>query len=260
MTARAFFRYDGERYVGNDAARGPWSEDACHAGPVTGVIAGTLEQLLADKQLTRITVRYTRPVPIAGFSVSASIVADRRVASYTAATLVDDEGKTCAAAEGLHIVPESIGELSTIDVSAPKFSEATPGEFPVKDALHGSTYFGSEVEIAYPPNQDDEPGPTTLWMRAPDIVEGEASSPFQTLCPLADCANGISRHSEFGRVSCVNPDLTIVVHRLPESAWLASRAISFWDPNGIGSTNAILFDKAGPIGSALQSLVLRRLG
>ncbi|MDJ0908733.1 MAG: thioesterase family protein [Woeseiaceae bacterium] len=256
---KAFFRREGDHFVGNDAARGPWSERACHAGPVTGVIAGALEQLLPHKQLARITVRYMRPVPLAGFSVSVSTIFERRVASYTSAKLVDVDGKVCAEAEGLHLVPESIGDTPTADASAPLFSESTLGRFPVQDALHDKPFFGSEIEIAYPPDQDTDPGPTTLWMRAPAIVEGETPSPFQTLCPLADCANGISRNSEFLHVSCVNPDLTIVVHRLPESDWLASRAISFWEPNGVGSTNAILFDERGAIGSALQTLVLRHV-
>ena len=259
MSTGAFFRREGDHFIGNDAARGPWSEHACHAGPVTGIIAGALEERFPHKQLARITVRYMRPVPLAGFSVSASTIFERRVASYTSATLVDGDGKVCAEAEGLHLIPESIGEPPTVDASAPSFREATLGEFPVKDALHDKPFFGSEVEIAYPPDEDTDPGPTTLWMRAPAIIEGETPSPFQTLCPLADCGNGISRNSEFLHVSCVNPDLTVVVHRLPDSEWLASRAISFWEPNGIGSTNAILFDERGAIGSALQTLVLRHI-
>jgi len=39
----AFFASaDGEWFTGNDAARGPWSADACHAGPVTGLSQATL--------------------------------------------------------------------------------------------------------------------------------------------------------------------------------------------------------------------------
>ncbi len=255
----AFFRREGDHFVGNDAARGPWSEHACHAGPVTGVIAGALEALLPHKQLTRMTVRYLRPVPIAGFTVSASTSFERRVASYTAASLVGSDGKVCAEAEGLHLATTSLDDLPTANLPGPSIDEAVSGAFPVKDALHDKPFFGSEVEIAYPPEEDNSPGPTTIWMRTPAIVEGETPSPFQSLCPLADCANGISRNSEFRDVSCVNPDLTIAIHRLPVSGWLASRSVSFWEPTGIGSTNAILFDERGAIGSALQTLVLRHI-
>ena len=49
----------------------------------------------------------------------------------------------------------------------------------------------------------------------------------------------------------------MLLHRLPESEWLASKGISFWEPTGIGSTAATLYDERGAIGAALQSLVIR---
>ena len=55
----------------------------------------------------------------------------------------------------------------------------------------------------------------------------------------------------------VNPDLTIILHRLPESEWLASSAISFWEPTGIGLSQATLFDEKGPIGVASQTLLVQ---
>lgn len=252
----AFFRRDADVYVGNDAARGPWAADACHAGPVTGVIAGELEAVLPDKQLTRITVNYLRPVPVTGFRVAAEVSRDRRTAAYTRAKLFDAESRLCAEAEGLHLKTRDIGPVSPSGIAAPVLSEATPGRFPVMRALHDLPFFGDAVEIAYPPGETTEPGPTTLWMRAPAIVAGEQSSPFQRLCALADCGNGISRNAEFGQVSCINPDLTIAVHRLPASEWLASAAVSFWEPTGLGTTRATLFDTEGPIGTAVQTLVL----
>ncbi len=57
----------------------------------------------------------------------------------------------------------------------------------------------------------------------------------------------------------MNPDLTINVFRLPQSDWLASSALSFWEPSGVGLSQAQLFDTKGPIGFALQSLIIRPL-
>jgi hypothetical protein len=57
----------------------------------------------------------------------------------------------------------------------------------------------------------------------------------------------------------VNPDLTISVFRLPESDWIAGKGHSIWQPNGLGLTEATLFDEAGAVGSALQTLVLRSI-
>ena len=142
---------------------------------------------------------------------------------------------------------------------APDFSKASPGAFPVERAVHGLPFFSSGIEVAYPPGETSDAGPTTLWMRALPIIDGEQCSPFQRLCPLADCGNGISRNSTFAEATFVNPDLTINIFRLPASDWLASSAMSFWEPSGVGMSQAQLFDTRGPIGYALQSLIIRPL-
>jgi len=42
---KAFFSsVDGDWFTPNAEARGPWSEDACHAGPPTGLIARALRK------------------------------------------------------------------------------------------------------------------------------------------------------------------------------------------------------------------------
>ena len=257
--SQAFFHREGDWYVGNDPARGPWSAEDCHAGPVTGVIAGEAERLIGDKQLVRLTVNYVRPVPVAGFMAVAEPAGSGRTAASVSVTLRDRDGKLCATAQSLHLALNEIPAPPTAEPSAPRFEDAQQGSFPVKAPLHDLPFFGSEIEVAYPPGEDNEPGPTTLWMRVPPIVAGETTSPFQSLCPLADCANGFARNADFTEVSCVNPDLTILVHRLPRSEWLASKGVSFWEPSGIGSTQATLYDTDGVIGSALQSLVIRPL-
>jgi hypothetical protein len=96
-----------------------------------------------------------------------------------------------------------------------------------------------------------------MWMKTLPIVEGEIASPFQRLCTIADCGNGISRNAEFTDASFINADLTINVFRLPESEWLASQAKSFWESTGIGMSHATLFDTRGAIGVALQTLIVK---
>lgn len=257
--AKAFFRRDGEHYIGNDPARGPWSADACHAGPVTAILAGALERAVPDKQLARLTVNFRRPVPIGGFDVHAEAVREGRAASEASAVLKDADGKICAVAHSLHLVAGALGDLPTAVPERPIFEEARPDTFPVDKALHGLPFFSSGIEVAYPPGEAPHLGPSTIWMRTLPIVEGEMPSPIQVLCPLADCGNAISRNAEFADVSCVNPDLTLTVFRPPVSDWLASQSTSFWEPSGIGMSQAQLFDTEGVVGFALQTLLIRPL-
>jgi hypothetical protein len=252
-----FTSVDGEWFTGNDAARGPWSADACHAGPVTGLLARAVEQAVDDKQLARITADYIRPIPMTGFRIDTEIVRSGRAATNCRATLVDADGKVCATATSLHLATSEFDRLPTSSIDCPSREHAKPGQFVVEPAHHDHSFFGNWIEVAYPPGEDNSPGPTTVWMRAPQLLANEQPSPFQRACPLADCGIGISRIADLTVASFVNPDLTVVLHRLPESEWLASSAISFWEPTGIGLSQATLFDEKGPIGVASQTLLVQ---
>ena len=256
----AFFSSDdGDWFVGNDAARVPWSADACHAGPVTGLIARALERTVTEKQLVRITADYRRPIPLSGFRIDTEITRSGRAGATATATLIDTDGKVCATATSLHLVKSDFEALPTANEVGPSRQEATPGKFAVERTHHDLPFFGNAIDVAYPPGEDNSPGPTTLWMKTPPLLDDEVATPFQRICPLADCGNGTSRNAELTDLTFVNPDLTIVLHRLPESEWLASSAVSFWEPTGIGLSRATLFDEKGPVGYALQTLLIQPL-
>ena len=260
MTERVFFSIrDDEWYVGNDGARGPWSEHACHAGPVTGLLVRALERAIDDKQLVRITTDYMRPIPMTGFRIETETVRNGRAVASGKASLIDGDGKVCATATSLSIIRSDFERLPTASIETPSRKNAAPGEFVIESAHHGKPFFRDWIEVEYPPGESNSPGPTTLWMRAPPLLEGEVPSPFQSICPLADCGNGISRNSNLDTATFVNPDLTIVLHRLPETEWHAMSAVSFWEPSGIGLSQGTLFDEKGPVGVASQTLLIQPL-
>ncbi len=253
-----FFFADGDYLVANDSARGPWSADACHAGPVSGLLARAAEAVVTDKQLVRLTANFVRPVPMGGIRIDCEAVHSGRVVTSTTMTAFDRRGRICVTATTNHIVVENTGELSTPNAPPPLSRDDEPDDFIISNAPHGQPFISNFVETRYPPGSINELGPNTLWMRTPALLNGETPSPFQRACPLADCGNAISRNQELTEVSFVNSDITVALHRFPESDWLASESISHWQNNGIGLSHATLFDELGEIGFALQSLVLRR--
>ena len=253
----SFFRREGNRFAGNDAARSPWFEDACHGGPVLTLAAYGLESAVTDKQLCRVTVTFQRPVPMDGLSLEAHAERTGRSVSTASVVMRDAKGRICVTGEGLFIATGDFGELPTPSIASPKFADATPGEFPVQQAVHGKRYFANCIEVAYPPGESGKCGPGMMWMKTPQLLAGEEPTLFQVACPIADCGNGIGRNAGFNVASYVNPDVTIALHRLPNSRWLASDAISHWQPSGIGLSQATLFDKLGPIGVAVQTLIVR---
>ncbi|WP_390618951.1 thioesterase family protein [Maricurvus nonylphenolicus] len=258
-SSNAFFHTsDGITFIGNDAARGPWMADACHAGPVTGIIARAFELLVTDKQLLKLSVELLKPVPMDGFQVNTEITKAGRAVTTASADIVDLQGKLIATASSLHMVVQDLGEVPTAPFESHRFSDSVPGGFPIEKTSHGLPGFSSGIEVRYPPGHDNSPGPTSIWMKTLPLLEGEEPSAFQKLCPLADCGNGTSRNQNGFDIRFMNPDITIVMHRASSADWLLSSAESHWQPTGLGLAQANLFDELGPIGSVMQTLLLQK--
>lgn len=260
-TINSFFTSkDNQWFTPTDHARGPWDEHACHAGPPTGLLARAVEQLLPDQRLTRLTVNLFRPVPFAGFHIKACIVRQGRTVSLSEAQLMDDQNKVLVTVAGMHLAPGQETDMPSFRQHFGSVAEASSGSFPISETLHGKPAFnGSGVEVRYPAGQNHKPGPTTAWLKTVPLLHTETPSPFQRLCPLADCGNAFGRNAEAHEVSFMNTDLTILLHRDPQGEWLGTQSVGYWEPNGIGMADALLFDEQGAVGRALQTLVLRQL-
>ncbi|MBX2839199.1 MAG: thioesterase family protein [Gammaproteobacteria bacterium] len=254
----AFFTHDGSIFYPTDHCRGPWDEHACHAGPPTGLLARALEQQVADQQLVRITVDLLRAIPFAGFTIDASTVRQGRTVSTTSATLLSLEGKPIVTAKGLHMKPQPTYAYNTHSVSYGIPENAHQGLFPIRHSRHNKAFFsGTGVQVRYPDEHDHNPGPTTAWLKTVPLLNDEEPSPFQRMCPMADCGNAFSRNNDLQEVAFLNTDLTVMLFRAPVGDWMGSHSEGFWEPNGIGLADAQLFDEIGVVGRALQTLLLK---
>lgn len=259
VCANAFFTTsDDHWFTPTDHTRGPWDTQACHAGPPTGLLARAVEQLIDDKRLIRLTVDLLRPIPFAGFHIEASITRSGRSTASTSASLISNEGKLVASASGLHLIEQEPTEYPTHAINVTNPANAQDGPFPI-NTLHDLPAFnGDGVQIRYPEGENSAPGPTTVWMKTVPLLESETPSAFQRICPLADCGNAFGRNAEPNEVSFVNPDLTIALHRAPVGDWLGSHSVGYWEPTGQGLADALLFDKHGAVGRAVQTMLLKR--
>jgi len=254
----SFFTHErGERFRPTDHARGPWHPEHCHAGPPTGLVARALERLVPDKRLTRLTLNLMRPIPHAGFRIRATLARDGRIAATSRAEIVADDGRVVASAEGLHLLSRPAHPYPTRTDSIGSPDDARPGPFPIPRTVHGlPSFLGPGVETRYPDGENGEPGPTIAWLRTVPLLPDEIPSPFQRICPLADCGNAFGRNADPPAVTFANADLTLTLHRDPLGEWLGARAIGFWEADGIGMSEAALFDLHGRVGLAVQTLVL----
>ncbi|WP_299644011.1 thioesterase family protein [uncultured Ruegeria sp.] len=252
-----FHQRDDGAFIGNDAARGPWSAAHCHAGPVSGLIVRAAEtEIGPEKMLTRLTVDLLRPLPLAGLRVAAETTRHTKTLGTTRVTVHDLDDTLCATATTMHLLRRYLGQVPNVDIDAPRIEDVVEGPFPIGEIRHDLPGFAHYSDIRYPTGGKQGAGPKTIWMRTPQLLQGEDQSPIQTLCPLADCGNGISWNAPTSEMGFMNTDLTVHIHREPVSDWLASKSVSHWQPSGIGMSQSVLFDTQGPVGTALQTLVL----
>ncbi|MEM9605751.1 MAG: thioesterase family protein [Pseudomonadota bacterium] len=257
MDGSFFTTEDNRWFTPTSHSRGPWHVDHCHAGPPTALAVRALEQALPTQRLTRITVDLLRPIPHAGFSVDAEVQRAGRGVSRAVCRLRDADGREVTTVSGLYMIESKPQTLPTQHDAIPGPECAAPGGFPIAVPLHTEPTFVGGVEVRYPDGEGPAPGPTTVWMRTVPILPDETPSPFQRICPLGDCGNAFGRNANATDISFVNPDLTIVLHRDPEGEWLGMRAIGFWEANGIGTSDAALYDRHGCVGRAMQTLFIR---
>ena len=111
------------------------------------------------------------------------------------------------------MTPQANHPLPSHAVDYGKHTDAVTGDFPIRKTLHDKPAFnGAGVSVKYPEGQTPEPGPTIAWMKTVPLLQDETPSPFQRICPLADCGNAFSRNAEPSEFNFMNPDLTILLH------------------------------------------------
>lgn len=101
-------------------------------------------------------------------------------------------------------------------------------------------------------------GPGEVWMRPlRDLLPGEPLSPLVRLVATADFGNGISAELPFEDYIFINADLTIHLWRAPVGEWIGLNAKTMLMGAGAGTAESVLHDERGPVGRALQALVVQ---
>jgi hypothetical protein len=117
------------------------------------------------------------------------------------------------------------------------------------------------MDIRFVAGQFWELGPATAWfrLRVP-LVAGERPSALQRLAAAADFGNGISTVFPWQDHRFINPDLTIYVERDPAGEWVCLSSETRVVAGGVGIAESVLYDCDGPVGRAIQALVVERRG
>jgi hypothetical protein len=269
----AFFRAEGDLFVPTELTRGPWDPDFQHAGPPAGLIAREVETVGGgeERHVGRITFEILRAVPIAPVRVEARIVRPGRSVELIEAMLSDEEGEVVKA-RAWRIRIEEVempAGLTSVDgpglagsspstlrpgFAPPGPGEADPGAFPETGRSVG---YHTAMEYRFVRGGFGDPGPAIAWMRMRHpLVAGEAPTPLQRVLVAADSGNGVSSTLDWARYLFINVELTVHIHRALAGEWVCLDAITIPEANGVGVADTALYDERGPVGRAVQALLI----
>jgi hypothetical protein len=249
----ALYEFDGDRYLPGPLTPGPWSPDAQHGGPVSALLAGAVEDLAGGMQVVRVTVELLRPVPLSPLRLTSEVVKPGRNVQLVEAALWSDQNEV-ARARALRI------RRAQVDVPVDRSGPPAPppeDDDEVRPPGVVRTAFAEAVDLRFVKGGWDELGPVTMWARLlVPVVEGREISPLQRATAAADFGNGVSRVVDFNTHTFINPDLTVSLARVPEGEWLLFDVVSRLSTEGFGQAESQIFDAAGPVGRAVQSLLV----
>lgn len=259
MSDTTFYLRQGHQYVAQRATTGPWDARLQHGGPVAALLGSRVEReaqrSAGHMRLAHFALDFLSPVPVATLDVvtenlrpgkkialwsSRASVGGREAARVTAWMVAAEDGRSPEA--GSRPAPPMPASAS------PTFFESLPN-FPYGDAL----------EWRFTEGAFDQIGPSTLWARLRvSVVEGEPVTPLQRVLAMVDSANGASAELDVARWLFVPVNLTVSLHRQPVGEWTGMEVSTAIAPNGVGTTRGHLFDEAGSIGEALQTLYVEK--
>ena len=103
------------------------------------------------------------------------------------------------------------------------------------------------------------PEPAIRWMRrSAPLLPGRDLTPLERVAGAADAASPVSNRSNEG-LYFVNPDSTLLLHRMPVGEWICIETVARGAQDGVSVSTCVLHDTAGPVGSATVSGVATAL-
>ena len=246
-TLEPIFAWNGATWLPQPEAGGPFG--GLHGGAVSGLVVAALEREAAAQQLGQAmsaSVLLIRPAPMAALETRTELLRKGgRVGVVETALLA--EGKLIA--KGTASFATVVAATATPELPPqPAQPESLPPWGWIRRFAHKTLFDALDI-------RDDGKG--TCWGRLRRPL-APFPTPFGNLFAVADCGTAFSLTTRGirPRWSFPNLDLAIHVSRAPAGPWLGVRAQSDWRGDGRGLTQSLLFDQAGPLGSAAQSVVL----
>lgn len=242
------------RFGSTPATVGPWDPRMSHGSPPAALLVRAIERAFPrdDVRVGRVTYDFFGPVPVSEIAVSTEMVRPgARIELSRARLTAQDKTGMEASVWRIAVAPGRVPEVADTR-GVPKVPPPQAQRLFVDVPSFG---YGEALDWRFVDGAFDKTGPATVYSRPRiPLIAGEEISPLGRLLLMVDSANGISAELQPSRFTFVPVELTVSVRRHPRTEWVGMRANTTIDPDGVGTTHAELFDEAGYLGTALQTL------
>ena len=251
---KSVFVQDGDVFLPQPQATAAWYDDGLHGGAVGALFARQIELVEAPNPMmvARLTIDLLRPVPARPLEVITEVVRPGKRIQLIQAVM-RCEGVDVARAialrtrsTGLDIPHHHRRDVPGSPEGVPKLQARPVG---------GDFFHVTAVEMRVTEGDFYDVGPATVWFRMVlPFLPGEEPTPLMRTVAFADFANGVSRVLSSDDFVFLNPELSIHLHRYPETEWVCLRSRTDAEPSGVALAQSELFDERGALGHGLQSL------
>lgn len=221
-----------------------------HGRLLAGLLAHTVEREYgnAEFHFTRMTIDLFRQPPLAPMSIETRVARDGNRIKVAEGSITS---------EGVEVARGNIIMLKKAE--QPEGNVWTPPNWdvPPPDAVEAPQGFGGPRGIGmWEQRSISRAGFNAVeqkrtWIReAHALVAGEPLTPFVRAAVAADYTNPFANSGDRG-LNFVNADITLYLHRLPETDWIGFEVASHQSEDGVAVGECTLYDVRGPIGKSL---------
>ena len=250
---KPFYEKRDNAYLPTASTVGPWDPRLQHGSPLAALIATSVERDGSPLRITQLTLDFLGPVGLDPLFVEPATVRPGKKITLSTVTVRTAERQVLRANvwRVLAGATPSANVSPSPDIPAEATTKLFPGvpRFGYGDSLEWRFVSGSFAEL----------GAATVWSRLlVPIVDQEPPSQVARLLAMVDSANGISAELDVREYLFVPVSLTVSLARAPVGEWMGMAARTLVAGSGGGTTHATLFDSAGSLGEALQTLFIER--
>jgi hypothetical protein len=255
MTNQPFFARDGDAFIPNGIASGPWDPNSLHGRVIIGLLAFAIEARYGTDDLVpaRLTVDMFRLPTLAPIEVTTRLVRDGlRIKLVEADFFSGGVAMARASCQLLRKTQNPEGQVW----SPPNWDVPAPADIPAPD----DPRLGMNGKWATRPivGAMGTLGPRRLWMsEVRDLVAGAPLTPFVRVAVAADFASPFANAGDHG-LGYINSDVTLYLHRLPVEPWIGFEVVNHHATDGVAIGECFLYDQQGPIGTSTVAALAQR--